>query len=136
MKRIILGLGLFLIATPAFAQTATTTSTQVGTPENTQVRSGVWFNAGLGYGSLGCQDCESRDGGLSGNLTVGGSVTERFLIGFGTAGFTEMVAGERFTVGHYDARIRFYPSRTNGFFIMGGAGIGRLSFLGESETGL
>lgn len=135
MKRIILTLGLFLITTPAFAQTASATSTQIGTAENKQVRSGVWFNAGLGYGSLGCKDCGTREDGLSGNLTVGGTVSERFLIGFGTAGFTKSVEGERFSVGHYDARIRFYPSRTNGFFITGGAGIGRMSFLGASETG-
>ncbi len=99
-------------------------------------RSGLWFNAGLGYGSWGCQDCLSRDNGLSGNLTIGGSINDRFLIGFGTAGFTKNVGGELFNIGHYDARIRFYPSRTNGFFVTGGAGIGMVSFSGDSETGL
>jgi hypothetical protein len=141
MKRIILGLGLFLITTPAFAQT-TATTTQTGTPTTANIetpknaRSGVWFNAGLGYGTVGCQDCDSREDGLSGNLTIGGTLNDRFLIGFGTAGFTKSIDGERFNVGHYDARVRFYPSRTNGFFVTGGAGIGRMSFEGESETGL
>jgi len=141
MKRFILGLGLFLIATPAFAQNVATSPTQdapitiVRTESPRNARSGFWFNGGLGYGSLGCQDCGSREGGLSGNLTVGGTLNDRFLIAFGTAAYTKSVEGERFTVGLYDARIRFYPSRTNGFFVTGGAGIGRVSFLGESETG-
>jgi len=141
MKGCILGLGLLLIATPAFAQATATSPTQTApftmarteTPKN--ARSGFWFNAGLGYGSLGCQDCGSREGGLSGNVTAGGTINDRFLIAFGTAGFTKSVEGERFYMGLYDARIRFYPSSTNGFFVTGGAGIGRVSFLGESETG-
>jgi hypothetical protein len=133
MKFIILGLGLSLIATSAFAETKPTSSTQIETPNS--IRSGFWFTAGLGYGTLGCKDCEGRENGLSGNLTLGGTVNDRFLIGFGTAGFTKSIDGQRFSLGHYDARIRFYPSRTNGFFVTGGAGIGRMSFVGESETG-
>ena len=124
---------------PALAPTQTTptqTRTQpTATDLETNDRSGVWFNIGLGYGTLGCEDCYSREDGLSGNLTLGGTINDRFLIGFGTAGFTKSVDGERFNVGHYDARVRFYPSRTNGFFVTGGAGVGRISFLGESETG-
>ena len=44
---------------------------------------------GLGYGSLGCQDCASRANGASGGLSFGGTVTDRFLIGLGTTGWTK-----------------------------------------------
>ena len=32
-------------------------------------RSGFWFSGGLGYGSLGCQNCEGREGSISGGLS-------------------------------------------------------------------
>src|SRR5690348_17427297 len=44
-------------------------------------RSGFWFSAGLGYGSLGCQGCTGRTGGLSGNLALGGSLSNKVLLG-------------------------------------------------------
>src|SRR5215216_6893869 len=34
-------------------------------------RKGFWFNAGLGYGTLGCEDCDSRQGSVSGSLALG-----------------------------------------------------------------
>lgn len=38
-------------------------------------REGFWFNAGLGYGSVGCERCASREYGLSGQLALGGSLS-------------------------------------------------------------
>jgi len=44
------------------------------------------------------------------------------------------------TVGTLDARVRFYPSTTGGFFLTGGLGVGTVSAGGSgyiaSETGL
>lgn len=123
--------------TPALAQSPAPAATVApAQAANKHARSGFWFNGGLGYGTMGCDDCDGeRENGLSGNLTFGGTVSQRFLIGFGTAGFVKSVDGETLSMGHYDARIRFYPSRTNGFFITGGAGIGVVAFAGESESG-
>lgn len=100
-----------------------------------QVRDGFWFNVGLGFGSLGCQDCATREGGLSGGLSLGGAITDRVLLGVGTAGWAKEIAGETLSVGVLDARVRFYPVRTSGFFLTGGLGVGSISFAGESEFG-
>ena len=55
-------------ATSAFAQ-------------NAQIRDGFWFSGGLGFGTLGCDDCGGRTNGLSGGLSLGGTITPRFLLG-------------------------------------------------------
>jgi hypothetical protein len=114
---------ILLGATSAFAQTA---------PE----RSGFWANVGLGYGSLGCDDCSGREGGLSGNLALGGTVNDRLLLGVGTTGWVKEVGGENLTAGTFDLRMRFYPVRTSGFFITGGIGAGSVSYADENEVGL
>lgn len=43
---------------------------------NRHTREGFWFNAGLGYGSLGCDGCGSREGGLSVSIDGFGSESE------------------------------------------------------------
>jgi len=99
-------------------------------------REGFWFSAGLGFGTLGCQDCIGREDGLSGGLSLGTAVGDRVLVGVGTTGFARTVDGATFSVGTLDARVRFYPSRTSGFFLNGGAGLGSISYAGESEVGV
>jgi hypothetical protein len=99
-------------------------------------REGFWFSAGLGFGSLGCQDCIGREDGLSGGLSLGTAVSDRMLVGVGTTGFAKTVEGETFSVGTLDARVRFYPSRTSGFFLNGGLGLGSVSYAGDSEFGV
>jgi hypothetical protein len=122
-----LALGFTLAAVPAHAQ-------------HPHTRSGFWFSGGLGYGSLGCDGCDGREGGLSGGISLGGTLSQKVLIGIGTSGWTKEQFGARLTVGTLDARIRFYPSATGGFFLTGGVGIGSIhaSFTGlgsETETG-
>jgi hypothetical protein len=115
-------------ATSAFAQ-------------NTQIRDGFWFSGGLGFGTLGCDDCGGRTNGLSGGLSLGGTITPRFLLGVGSDAWTRSDQGATLTVGTFDARVRFYPSTTGGFFLTGGVGVGSvtgsIAGLGSStETGL
>jgi hypothetical protein len=31
-----------------------------------QTRQDLWFNGGVGYGSFGCENCDGREGALSG----------------------------------------------------------------------
>jgi hypothetical protein len=134
-----LAFGLVLItASSVSAQTTDTTATRVtGSSEQVptagdvvgghpQTREGFWFNAGLGIGSLGCEDCGERENGLSGGV----------LLGVGTTGWAKSEAGETLTVGTLDARLRFYPARKSGFFVTGGLGLGAIRFAGESEYGL
>jgi hypothetical protein len=102
---------------------------------NRQTREGVWFNVGLGAGSLGREECSGRSNGLSGGLSVGGRINDKWLVGVGTTGFAKSVLGETLSVGTLDARFRFYPVHSSGFFLTGGLGLGSLSFAGESEFG-
>ena len=79
-------------------------------------RDGFWMSGGLGYGSLGCDNCGSREGGISGGVSVGGTITPRFLLGAGASGWTKSDQGATLTVGLVDARVRFYPVTAGGFF--------------------
>jgi len=115
-------------ATSAFAQ-------------NAQIRDGFWFSGGLGFGTLGCDDCGGRTNGLSGGLSLGGTITPRFLLGVGSDAWTRSDQGATLTVGTFDARVRFYPSTTGGLFLTGGVGVGSVTgsiagFGSSTETGL
>ena len=106
-----------------------------------QERHGFWFNGGLGYGSLGCEDCGSRESGLSGGLSLGGTLSPNLLLGVGTTGWYKDEGGANLTVGTLDARLRWYPSTTGGFFLTTGLGVGSISasadgFGSASETGV
>lgn len=96
--------------------------------QNAQVRQGFWFSGGLGFGSMGCQDCGGdRLNGLSGDLSLGGTISPRFLLGVGSMGWVKQDQGATLTVGTLDARVRFYPSTTGGFFLTGGLGLGTVT---------
>ncbi len=109
-------------------------------PDNKHLRQGFWFSGGLGIGSLGCEDCSGRESGLSGGLGIGGSVSQKVLLGAGTTGWTKSEGGVDLTVGTVVALIRFYPSATGGFFLLGGFGLGSIhaevdGFGSDTETG-
>ena len=101
----------------------------VGTAQaqNAQVRQGFWFSGGLGMGSLGCDNCGSRESGLSGGLSLGGTLNQHWLVGVGTAGWSKNEQGATLTVATLDARVRWYPSATGGFFVTGGVGYGSVT---------
>src|SRR3989441_2724794 len=89
-------------------------------PRQPPVRHGFWFSGGLGYGSLGCQNCSGRTGALSGNISLGGTLSPKLLLGVSTNGWTKSDSGATLTVGTLTAAVRFYPSATGGFFLTGG----------------
>src|SRR3989454_10168355 len=62
-------------------------------PRQPQLRHGFWFSGGLGYGSLGCQDCSGRTGSVSGNIALGGTLSPKFLLGVSTNGWTKSENG-------------------------------------------
>jgi len=113
-----------------------------GPEKRRQTREGFWFNGGLGYGSMGCQNCAGeRINGFSGGLSAGASISPRVLLGAGTAGWYRSEDGVSLSSGTFDARVRFYPVVKSGFFITGGLGLGHLNVavqgLGsESEYGV
>ena len=118
---------------------AAVSATETAQAQTARARDGFWISGGLGYGSLGCDGCGSREGGISGNLSLGGTISPRFLIGVGTAGWTKSEQGARLTVAEIDARVRFYPQTRGNFFVTGGIGAGSVTgsygTLSNTETG-
>jgi hypothetical protein len=103
-------------------------------------RDGFWFSGGLGGGSLGCKDCGDRVNGGIGDVALGGTINKHVLLGVGTAGWSREENGVRLTAATLDARVRVYPSVTNGFFFTAGLGLGSLKgefglFGSETQTG-
>ena len=90
----------------------------------------------MGIGSAGCEDCSLRRNGLSGGLSLGGKISDKWLLGVGTSGWAKEVDGETVTIGTLDTRFRFYPARSSGFFLTGGLGIGSISDDDDSEFGV
>jgi hypothetical protein len=125
----------------ALAVCADSADAQRSRARNTNLRDGLWFSGGLGYGSLGCDNCGGeREGGLSADLSVGGTLSQRWLVGVGTSAWSKEDQGARVTVATLDARVRFYPSTTGGFFLTGGIGAGSMrgefGGLSATETGV
>lgn len=99
-------------------------------------RQGAWFSIGLGLGSLGCDGCDVRLNGLSGGLSAGSAITDRFMLGVGTTGYSRSIDGDLLTVGTLDGRIRFYFTKAGGGHLNFGLGVGTLSYAGDTEVGL
>lgn len=123
-----------------FAMAPQTALAQANDAENNpHQRDGFWFNGGLGYGSLGCSDCVDREGSWTGNLTFGGTISQKVLLAGSSNAWTKSEGGTTITAGAVTALLRFYPSATGGFYLTGGLGIGTLSvdtsFGDASDTG-
>jgi hypothetical protein len=124
MRKVVVLIALVMLMAPAAA--------------NAQERSGFWFNGGLGWGSLGCEDCGDRLGGLSGGLAIGGTLSQKLVLGVGTNGWTKEEDGVTLTAGLLSAQIRWYPNGRN-FHVLAGLGVGTVDldiqgFGSASET--
>jgi hypothetical protein len=96
-------------------------------PQTTyRLRSGFWFNGGLGFGSLGCIDCTERVNGASGGLAVGGTLSQHVLLAIATNGWTKTEDGVTLSAGSVTGAIRFYPWSRGNFFVLGGVGVGQV----------
>lgn len=94
--------------------------------QNPQIRDGLWFNVGFGVGSLGCSDCDGRESGLGGGLALGGTLSDKVQLGVFSNWWTKSEDGVTLSAGSLTGAIRFYPSATGGFFLVGGLGLGIL----------
>lgn len=87
-----------------------------------QIRDGLWFGAGAGYGSAGfsCDSCASiaREGGVGGFVRVGGTVSERLLLGVDVAAFKT----DTLTLGHLTLSAFLYPTVGSGLYFKVGGG--------------
>ncbi|MEO5799945.1 MAG: hypothetical protein ABIS00_10955 [Gemmatimonadales bacterium] len=95
--------------------------------QQSQSRSGFWFSVGLGTGSLGCDGCSDRVSALSGNLALGGTISQNVSLGVMTNGWTKSEGGVTLTAGTLTLAARLYTSKKGGFFILTGLGVSSLS---------
>jgi hypothetical protein len=122
------GFFLPIVATAALpAQTIRTeppphTRRMTGPLGGYQVRQGLWFGAGLGYGDL---ESNGSLGGFTGNLEGGWALNRRVSLGVGTSVWTRGMGRLGATAGSVDLRARWYPSETaGGLFLTGAWGLG------------
>ncbi len=90
--------------------------------EQAPLRRGFWFSGGLGWGSLGCSDCGSRDNGASASIGLGGTLSQHVQLGGGVDVWTKEENGVSMRAGTVTALVRVYPSSRSGFFLTGGLG--------------
>ena len=91
-------------------------------------REGLWFNIGVGYGTSGCGPCTERDGGLSGGLSAGTTLSDNVLIGGGLTGWRKSSGAVTVSARLLTPLVRVYPWGTEGFFLTGGVGVGWIDF--------
>ena len=97
---------------------------------NPQTRQGFWIAFGFGAGSLDCEDCGSEwdsQSGLSFDLRMGGTLSQKLLIGGEITGWTKTEGDVTATVGNIGPVLMFYPSANGGFFLKGGLGLATAS---------
>jgi hypothetical protein len=94
---------------------------------NPQTREGFWISFGIGFGSLGCGDCDERQGGINGYLRMGGTLSQKLLIGGEVNAWSKSEDGATLTVSNFGPVLYFYPNPTGGFFLKGGLGLATTS---------
>jgi hypothetical protein len=108
-------LTLSLAALPVHAQT---TASQPRVP----VRHGFWIGFGAGVGSNLDSAAAGARGGVAANLRLGGSVTQKVLLGVDLTAWARSQNGTTVSRGNAVGAVYFYPSPTGGLFFKGGAG--------------
>jgi hypothetical protein len=91
-----------------------------------QVRKGFWITFGVGAGSakLTCDGCESdRQTSLALQIALGGTVSDRLLIGMEVSGWTKEELGSSLDIVNSQFAVRFYPVRSSGLFLKAGVGL-------------
>lgn len=91
---------------------------------------GVWIGGGLGLGSarLSCTVCRAgRDGGTSGYLRVGATVTPQLLIGGEALAWYHSQGNLSFLLGSIQAVVLLYPMPKSGLYIKTGFGLAQYS---------
>ena len=116
-----------------------TLSTGSNAQAHPQTREGFWISFGLGPGSLTCDGCDDRLNGTHVYVRMGGTLSQRLLIGGELNGWSKTEGNTTLTVTNVGPVVYFYPSANGGFFMKGGLGLAAASleiggFSGD-ETG-
>lgn len=104
-------------------------------------RNGFWISFGLGAGSAGfeCDGCEDdRDNSGAGYLRLGGTPSDRFLVGGEINGWVKRDEEETYeweaAIGSIFGTLLFYPSAGN-FYLQGGLGFMGYTLEAENDAG-
>jgi hypothetical protein len=100
-----------------------TTTGSAAAQGNPQTREGFWINFGFGIGSLGCDDCDDRVNGTTAHLRMGGTLSQRLLLGGEVNAWAKEEAGVTLSVAHVVPVLIFYPDANGGFYLKGGLGL-------------
>jgi hypothetical protein len=94
-----------------------------GAQSHPQTREGFWISFGFGWGSISCEGCVDRAGGGLGYLRMGGTLSQRLLIGGEANAWSKRVGSTTWTIGNVGPVLYFYPNADGGFFLKGGLGL-------------
>jgi hypothetical protein len=111
-------------------------SVSAATAQRVAERHGIWFGAGLGMGSarLSCSVCRAgRDGGTSGYLRLGATVTRQLLIGGEAIAWYRTQGSVDYLLGSLQAVVYLYPMRNSGFYIKTGFGMAQYSAKDDND---
>jgi hypothetical protein len=95
--------------------------------QNPQTRQGFFIGLGIGAGSFGGEGGEDRETGLTGHLTLGGTLTPQVLLAGEFTGWTKEEDGARLSHSNVSAAVQFYPMPDGGLFLKGGVGASTLT---------
>ena len=90
-----------------------------------QVREGFWISFGVGAGKLSwdCDGCTKEDAnGPTGFLRLGGTPSDKVLLGAEFNGWSLDVGAADVTAGYGAFTVYWYPSAAGGIFLKGGLG--------------
>src|SRR3972149_5481078 len=88
-----------------------------------RTRTGFWFNAGLGWGTADCELCvDQRVGGAAGVLALGGTLSQRLMLGASANAWIRHEGDLTQTLGALNAIVRFYPFSRGHFYLLAGLG--------------
>jgi hypothetical protein len=122
------GMALGLVAGVAAAQAR----------EGTHEHRGFWIAFGVGGGKNLSEGLDGRSlGGGAGYLRLGGTVSQRVLLGFDGIGWGRDQSGNTMARGNGSFAVLFYPSERGGAFLKGGVGgasISRTTTSGNTVT--
>lgn len=114
----------FVLATPASAQRG---------EGHDSARSGLWGGFGLGWGSVGCEECVDRSSGFSGMGMIGGTLSDVVRIGGGGSGFYRTENNVELDLTTTMFIIQVFPGAGD-LYLQGGAGFATADLTVLTET--
>ncbi len=93
-------------------------------------RDGFFIGFGFGVGSLGIEDLDGRENGVSGYFKLGGALNEKVLLGAESNAWvkneTDRGTTATVTSSSLSAVAYVYPNPASGFYLKGGVGLARI----------